>query len=54
MQLAGSQRQTKFACACRSNEKADIYSYGVLLWELIKQESPVRGHMHHDPIQVRG
>ena len=30
---------------CRCNEKADIYSYGVLLWELIMQEPPRRGDM---------
>lgn len=29
----------------RCNEKADIFSYGVLLWEIITQEAPRRGHL---------
>ena len=28
---------------CRCGPKADIYSYGVLLWELVTQEMPIRG-----------
>jgi len=28
---------------CRCNEKADIFSYGVVLWEIITQETPQRG-----------
>ncbi len=30
---------------CRCNEKADLFSYGVLLWEMITQEPPRRGHL---------
>jgi len=30
---------------CRCNEKADIFSYGVVLWEIITQEPPRRGHL---------
>ncbi|KAL0053929.1 hypothetical protein WJX82_001314 [Trebouxia sp. C0006] len=29
----------------RCNEKADIFSYGVVLWEIITQEPPRRGHL---------
>lgn len=28
---------------CRSDQRADIFSYGVVLWELITQERPERG-----------
>lgn len=28
---------------CRCNEKADIFSYGIVLWEIITQETPQRG-----------
>lgn len=31
------------ADTCRCDEKADIFSYGVLLWELITQQHPRRG-----------
>jgi serine/threonine protein kinase len=31
------------------DEKADVYSYGVVLWELITREEPFKG-MH--PMQV--
>jgi hypothetical protein len=27
----------------RCNEKADIFSYGIVLWEIITQETPQRG-----------
>ena len=29
----------------RSDHRADIFSYGVVLWELITQEHPMRGEM---------
>ena len=28
---------------CRSDYRADIFSYGVLVWELVTQERPQRG-----------
>jgi len=31
--------------SCRCDEKADIFSYGVVLWELITQEHPRRGRL---------
>ncbi len=31
------------AHTCRCDEKADIFSYGVVLWELITQQHPRRG-----------
>lgn len=36
---------------CRSDQRADIFSYGVLLWELITQETPQRGNLRD--LQVR-
>ena len=32
------------------NEKADVYSFGVLLWELATSEIPVRGQLR--PLKV--
>lgn len=31
--------------SCRCDAKADVFSYGVVLWELITQEQPQRGHL---------
>ena len=33
------------ADTCRCDEKADIFSYGVVLWELITQEHARRGQL---------
>ena len=30
-------------CTCRCDERADVFSLGVVLWELITQEPPRRG-----------
>lgn len=35
---------------CRSDQRADIFSYGVVVWELITQEHPQRGMLR--PLQV--
>lgn len=36
---------------CRCDEKADIFSYGIVLWEIITQEAPLRGYLRD--IKVR-
>ncbi len=33
------------ADTCRCDEKADIFSYGVVVWELITQQPPRRGRL---------
>ena len=41
---------TRFVVIHRCNEKADIFSYGIVLWEIITQETPQRGTLRE--IQV--
>ena len=36
---------TMWLCTHRCKEAADIYSYGVVLWEIITQETPQRGNL---------
>lgn len=35
----------------RCNEKADIFSYGIVLWEIITQETPQRGTLRDIQVQ---
>ena len=36
----------------RCDAKADVFSYGVVLWELITQEQPQRGHLRDIEVQI--
>ena len=40
------------ACMCRCDERADIFSYGVVLWELITQEQARRGHLREFQVWI--
>ena len=41
--LAWMNASMRLLAVCRCNEKADIFSYGIVLWEIITQETPQRG-----------
>ncbi len=36
----------------RCNEKADIFSYGIVLWEIITQETPQRGTLRDIQVHI--
>jgi len=40
---ASQSTDDDFLVVHRCNEKADIFSYGIVLWEIITQETPQRG-----------
>lgn len=39
---------------CRCDEKADIFSYGVVLWELITEQHPRRGCLRELQVLLSG
>lgn len=41
------------ANTCRCDEKADIFSYGVVLWELITQQHPRRGCLRDPQVMAQ-
>ena len=39
-------------CTCRCDERADVFSLGVVLWELITQEPPRRGMLRDIMVSI--